>query len=260
MTKSIIKTQVAQYNNSLQDRKYDLSAFSHARVGLGHTGGHLPLQHWLNFQAGFAQAKDAVRSEYNTSDIHALCKKLNLTSLDVYSQADDTNTFLLRPDKGRLLSGISQEMLENYTKQHTHDIHRDLLIVISGGLSPIAIAHQINGFLTAFTAEINKHQWTLAPILINPRGRVALGDQINTYFKAKVVIMLIGERPGLSTPDSMGIYITHNAKPGTTDEQRQCISNIHRRGLLHEEAASQLYAMINELVYSGLGDSHTLVL
>ena len=94
--------------------------------------------------------------------------------------------------------------------------------------------------------QIKQQGWSLAPILINSRGRVALGDQANHFFKATIVIMLIGERPGLTTPDSLGIYFTYQARPGCTDEQRNCISNIHARGLSSESAVEKLVFLLRK--------------
>ena len=111
-------------------------------------------------------------------------------------------------------------------------------------------------FLPAFVSQLQKNKWTLAPIIINPRGRVALGDQINDYLKAKFIVMLIGERPGLTTPDSLGIYFTYHAHTGCTDEQRNCISNIHSQGLLHEAAAKKLMTLLqkaNKIGMTGVG-------
>ena len=168
---------------------------------------------WLDLQTDFAQAKDAVFSSFDVKQLTSLCNEMGLTSIELQSQANDAALFLQRPDLGRLLANESETRLKNIIKQHADYCHRDLLIVVSGGLSPIAVQNQIPHFLNQFVKDARAHQWTLSPIIINSRGRVALGDQINHYFKAGITIMLIGERPGLSTPDSLGIYFTYNAKP-----------------------------------------------
>lgn len=246
-----IEKKVKRYLKNQQDRTLDFSLHSHARLGLGHTGGHLKLKAWLDLQMDFAQAKDAVFSSYNASEIKKLCDDLNLQTIEVQSQANDAREFVLRPDLGRLLAHESENELSLQVAHHHEYVQRDVLIVISGGLSPIAIQWQIPEFLPKFIHRINEQQrWTIAPVIITPRGRVALGDHINHYFKAKVLVMLIGERPGLSTPDSMGIYFTYQAKPGCTDEQRNCISNIHERGLAHEHAALKLIALIGKSMAS----------
>jgi ethanolamine ammonia-lyase small subunit len=172
-----------------------------------------------------------------------------LPYLSVKSRANDTTRFLLKPDLGRALEYESQNLLNDFVVQSPNFLYRDILIVMSGGLSPVAIKHQIQGFLPLFIHHIDDQQWSLAPLIINEKGRVALGDEINHYFKAKITVMLIGERPGLSTPDSMGIYFTYHAKPGCTDEQRNCISNIHTHGISHEKAALKLTHLINKALH-----------
>ena len=241
-----IQQGLSRYLLSRTDRHFDLSRHSHARVGLGHTGGHLKIQDWLDFQSGFAQAKDAVFSQFSSEEIAAYCQQLGLTSLYIKSQANDATQFLLRPDLGRLLAQESEVLLHDFMLQHEFERNKDLLLVISGGLSPLAIQQQVPAFLNIFVKLAREQQWSLAPVIINTKGRVALSDQINNYFKAKIVVMLIGERPGLTTPDSLGIYFTYHAKQGCTDEQRNCISNIHQRGLSHETAAIKLINLLQK--------------
>jgi len=237
-----IQQGLSRYLLSRTDRHFDLSRHSHARVGLGHTGGHLKMQDWLAFQSGFAQAKDAVFSQFSSDEIASYCHLLGLTSLRINSQANDATQFLLRPDLGRLLAPESEILLEDFESERG----KDLLLVISGGLSPLAIQQQVPAFLSIFVKLAREQEWSFAPVIINSKGRVALGDQINRYFKSKIVVMLIGERPGLTTPDSLGIYFTYNAKPGCTDEQRNCISNIHKQGLTHESAAIKLINLLRK--------------
>lgn len=238
---SYYKRQLKQYQRLLHDRVFDLSKYTVARIGLGHTGGHLKIKDWLNFQASFAQAKDAVHnSSFDTNTLVMLANNLNLKTIAIQSQALDHAQFLLRPDLGGLLAVDSQCILMKYIRTDSTACNKDLLILISGGLSPVAIQKQIPLFLPSFIHQTRQESWSIAPLLINPKGRVALGDQANHYFKAKVVIMLIGERPGLSIAESMGIYITYNAKPGCTNDQRNCISNIHSQGLSHDKAAIKL--------------------
>ena len=242
------KHQLKQYAKSLRDRVFDLSKYTFARVGLGHTGGHLKVKDWLNFQASFVQAKDSLFSSFNINALIDLSKDLNLQSIQIQSQANDHTQFLLRPDLGELLAVDSQIDLLQYIREHPAACNKDLLILISGGLSPLAIQTQIPLFLPAFIHLTRQASWSIAPLLINPKGRVALGDQANHYFNAKVVIMLIGERPGLSTADSMGIYLTYNAQPGCTNDQRNCISNIHSQGLSPAEAAVNLICLLKKAI------------
>lgn len=243
-----LKQQLKLYQRNSRDRVYDLTQYTRARIGLGHTGGHLRIKNWLNFLTHFSQAKDAVYSRFDIEMITAMIDSLNLKSIQIQSRANDHTQFLLRPDLGELLAVDSETNLKQYATQYPSDCNKDLLIILSGGLSPIALQKQIPQFLPAFIQKIQQEAWSMAPILINPKGRVALSDHANFYFKAKVVIMLIGERPGLSSADSMGIYITYNAKPGCTNDQRNCISNIHEHGLSHNEAALKLIDLVKKAI------------
>lgn len=238
---SAVESAIESYRSHRSDRVFDLSRYSSARLGLGHTGGQLKTRDWLAFQFSYAQANDALTSEFPKTKLLNYCHNKQLPVLQIDSQAQTHEQFLLRPDLGRALSDESQRQLQKFTAENP-----DLLIILSGGLSPLAIDHQAIKFLDAFLPLASINDWTLAPILINQRGRVALGDQVNGIIKAKMVIMLIGERPGLSSPDSMGIYFTYGAKPGYTDDMRNCISNIHQHGMPHDEAAKRLCYMIQK--------------
>lgn len=243
-----LKNQLTKFTHSRQDRMLEFFQQSHARVGLGHTGGHIKLNDWLDFQAGFAQAKDAVFSHFDSAEIKKICQSQNLDCLELHCQANDPTQFLLRPDLGKLLAAESHDLLEKLSIHTTYD----LLIVISGGLAPIAIQQQLPHFLPKFLRTAQTHHWQIAPVIITPRSRVAFGDQVNHYFKAKLTIVLIGERPGLTTPDSLGIYVTYNAKPGCTDEQRNCISNIHAHGLSYADAATKLSILLSRALQAGV--------
>lgn len=239
-----IDRALTKFKLQKSDRVFDLSVYTNARVGMGHTGGQLQTKDWLKFQFSYAQANDALTTGFPTQKLFEYCAKNKLPSIEIVSEAKDHEAFLLRPDRGRALSTESRTKLMNWTA--ANNTEPDLLIVISGGLSPLAIDHQTIGFLNAFLPLAKDNHWSIAPIMINTRGRVALGDQVNGIINAKMVIMLIGERPGLSSPDSLGIYFTYKAQPGYTDEKRNCISNIHAHGMLHEEAAERLTYLISK--------------
>lgn len=216
------------------DRKHDFSQYSQARIGIGHVDGHLPTSASLDLQASFAQAKDAVFAEFPMQSIKDICVSLGLATIEVTTQVNDPLQFLLRPDLGRQLSDASYQYLqENFNAEHAYDV----LLVIAGGLSPAAIRVQLPAFLSVYLQQAASAKLTIAPVILTARGRVALGDQINAIVGARLTAVLIGERPGLTTADSMGIYFTYAAKPGCTDEQRNCISNIHQYGLPPDKAA-----------------------
>lgn len=209
-------------------QRKDLKKFSNARIGLATSGGLLTTQDWLNFQKDYLSAKDALCSHFDATTINGFLQQHHYSSLQLTTRANDLKTFLLRPDLGRLLSKESEKKLKGIKEK------QDLLIIISGGLSPIAINHHAIPFLKLFLVQ---NKLTLATIILFERSRVAIGDWVNYYIQAKNVMVLIGERPGLSSPDSMGIYFTPSAKPGMNDSQRVCLSNIHQHGMLYTEAS-----------------------
>lgn len=237
--------QICKHQQS--DREYNLSQFSIARVGMGHTGGQLKTNDWLKFNYAHAQAKDAVYGELNIAMLVQYCKQNQLRYQGLSSQANDPEQFLLRPDLGQLLSSHSQHLLSNHMFSQ-----QDILIVISGGLSPNAINKNAIPFLETFLKLAQESDWSIASLMLVPRSRVALGDHINAYVNAKMVVMLIGERPGMTSPHSMGIYFTYDAKPGHTHDKRNCISNIHQQGLLPEKAAHHLHYLIQKAFQLGL--------
>lgn len=251
---SAIDRAITKFKSEKSDRVFDLSRYTNARIGMGHTGGQLQTKDWLKFQFSYAQANDALTTDFPTIRLFEYCLQKKLPAYEIFSDAKTHEQFLLRPDLGRALSQESKKQLIDVTS--TQNPTPELLIIISGGLSPLAIEQQATGFLDAFLPLAKDNDWTIAPIMINTRGRVALGDQVNGIINAKMVIMLIGERPGLSSPDSMGIYFTYRAQPGYTDEKRNCISNIHAHGMSHEEAADRLSYLITKafaLQMTGVG-------
>lgn len=243
---SALENALAAFNQDSADRVVDLSVFSHARLGRGHAGGQTKTNDWLAFQLDYAQAKDAVAGKFSMDALAAVIAKLSLSSCQIHSRANDTQQFLLRPDLGRCLAAADEALLQKLIHSNPEIVKRDLLIIVSGGLSPIAIQRHAGPFLSAFLPLARQNQWSIAPVMIAPRSRVALGDQVNALMQATMVVMLIGERPGLSSPDSMGIYFTYHAEPGCTDERRNCLSNIHAKGLSVDDAALRLSYMLGK--------------
>ena len=150
--------------------------------------------------------------------------------------------YLQRPDLGRLLSASAMDCL-----QHTAPISADAVVVVADGLSSKAIEHHAEPFLSLLLPELQEKGYTLPPVCLVKHGRVAIGDAIAEHYAARLCMVLIGERPGLSSPDSMGIYFTYQARSGiSTDADRNCISNIHKNGLSYEQALKKLLFLINE--------------
>jgi ethanolamine ammonia-lyase small subunit len=201
----------------------DLRAFTPARVSLGRTGHSLPARELLRFQLDHARARDAVYEELDPSSIpyeHVVLR----------SAARDRATYLRRPDLGRKLSDDSRALL---TKGDY-----DAAIVIADGLSAKAIHHQAAPLLAELLPRIA--DWRLAPITVVLQGRVAIGDEIGEALGARMVAMLIGERPGLTSPDSLGVYLTWGPRVGRTDAERNCISNVRTEGLSYAAAAQMM--------------------
>ena len=227
-----------------------LNAFTDARVGLGRSGISVPTKHLLAFQLAHAQAIDAVHTQL---DSEALSKALmeqdwakdwikNCAPLFLHSRATDRATYLQRPDYGRRLDEESANKLDEHRASTTQDY--DLAIVVVDGLSSLAIEQNTLPFLQALSSHIDG--WNIAPICFVKQGRVAIGDDVCERLNAKCVLVLVGERPGLSSPDSLGLYLTWGGKVGYTDAYRNCISNVRPAGLVYQEAARKAFYLLKE--------------
>lgn len=214
-----------------------LRALTPARVGLAHTGVSQLTHDQLAFQLAHAQARDAVHAHLNAPSLAAQIATLNQTHtpLILKSAAYNRAIYLQRPDLGRTLSAESRALLTPGPF--------DLALVICDGLSALAIERNLLPLIEALLPQLSA--LTLAPITIVEQGRVAIGDEVGSALQAELVIVLIGERPGLSSPDSLGAYITWRPHPGRTDAERNCISNIHAEGLSATQAATQIAYYIN---------------
>jgi ethanolamine ammonia-lyase small subunit len=227
-----------------------LNAFTDARVGLGRAGISVPTKHLLAFQLAHAQAIDAVHTQLDTDALsNALLEQdwakdwtKNCAPLLLHSRATDRATYLQRPDYGRRLDEESANKLDEYRASTSQDY--DLAIVVVDGLSSLAVEQNTLPFLQALSGHING--WNLAPICFVKQGRVAIGDDVCERLNAKCVLVLIGERPGLSSPDSLGLYLTWGGKVGYTDAYRNCISNVRPAGLIYQEAARKAFYLLSE--------------
>jgi ethanolamine ammonia-lyase small subunit len=214
-----------------------------ARIGLGRSGVALRTCDMLAFDMACARARDAVAVEL---DVARLVEELApRVCIAVHSQARDRAVFLQRPDLGRRLCTDSASRLGGGP--------HDLVVVIADGLSAVAVEHHAPDVLGHVTARLGA--LSLGPIVIAGQGRVALADEIGERMQARAVAILIGERPGLTAPDSLGIYLTIGPRRGRNDADRNCISNIHAGGLTATAAASKLVWLLNEglrLGFSGV--------
>ena len=214
-----------------------------ARIALGRAGGSLPTRAWLDFKSAHAAARDAVHNEFDAEQLAAEIHALGVETVIVDSAAADRLTFLQRPELGRRLADASRDRLFAVA-QPSHA--PDLVIIVSDGLSALAVHRQAPPLLSALLPRLSVDGWNLAPIVIARFGRVALQDEIGQLLGAQLALVLIGERPGLGSPDSLGAYLVYGPRIGNSDAGRNCVSNIRSEGLPHEAAADTLHYLLTE--------------
>ncbi|MGE0766336.1 MAG: ethanolamine ammonia-lyase subunit EutC [Hyphomicrobiaceae bacterium] len=218
-----------------------LGAATPARIALGRAGASLPTREVLSFALSHARARDAVHADFDDAAVADELTRLGLAAVRVTSKAGDRATYLRRPDLGRVLDGPSRQRLQSAAGQGDPDI----ALVIGDGLSAAAVEANAGSLVAAFQTLCASNAWSLAPVVIAKGARVALGDEIGAVLRAKLVAVVIGERPGLSAADSLGIYLTFEPRPGRTDAERNCISNIRQNGLEPSAAAANLAWLVN---------------
>ena len=230
-------------------RWQSLQRFTDARIALGRAGHSLPTAAHLTFQLDHAQARDAVHLAFNAQDIANALHALSLDAFVLHSAAADRTTYLQRPDLGRRLDESSrQKLLAWQTQRNAQPARFDLAFVVADGLSALAV-HRNAVDLIAATLKLlraDKQAWTIAPIVVAQQARVAIGDDAGHALQANLVAVLIGERPGLSSPDSLGVYLTWAPAVGLTDASRNCISNIRSAGLAVPAAAQKLHHLLTQ--------------
>lgn len=238
-----------------------LRRFTQARIALGRAGVSLPTAPQLAFQLAHAQARDAVHLALDVPALQAALCALGHETLVLHSAAMDRDAYLKRPDLGRRLDAPSRQALlalrdgeaegaavpSSTAQKRRHD----LAFVVADGLSALAVGtHAVPLIQMALdllsSGEASAGAWSIAPLAIVEQGRVAVADEIGELLDARLVVMLIGERPGLSSPDSMGLYLTWMPRVGRTDAERNCISNVRPAGLGYEAAARKLVQLLRE--------------
>ena len=224
-----------------------LTGLTAARIALGRAGPALPTREVLALALAHAQARDAVHAPFDADALARDLEALGHATLQVASAAPDRATYLRRPDLGRRLSDASRQAMER-----TQPRGADLVLVVADGLSSAAVHAHAVPLVAALAPYVDRAGWRLGPGVIAAQARVALGDEIGEILGAAMVALLVGERPGLSSPDSLGVYLTHGPAPGRTDAERNCISNIRREGLSYEEAAFKLAWHVAEARRLGL--------
>jgi ethanolamine ammonia-lyase small subunit len=240
---------IQKHNGVTEDSWKPLKKFTTARIALGSAGVAIPLIELLQFRLAHAHARDAV---YSVIDENRLTEELKTFALPVYSlhtKAGSRNEYLQRPDMGRQLNETSAAQINQAAG------HSDIAFILADGLSASAINHHAVAMLNCLLPLLQESGFAVAPICIVSQARVAVGDEIASLLKARLCIVFIGERPGLSSPDSLGVYLTYKPAPGITDEQRNCVSNIHANGLPYASAAEKIYYLVKEsfrMQYSGV--------
>lgn len=245
-----------------------LRRFTDARIALGRAGVSLPTQPQLAFQLAHAQARDAVHLALDVPALQDALGALGHDTLHLHSAAPDRDTYLQRPDLGRRLGAASREaLLARRSPASTSSLNEpvdsvdsvdpaerpfDIAFVIADGLSALAIGTHTLPFLQRLLPKLAEEGWRIAPLSVVEQGRVAVADEVGELLGAKLVVILIGERPGLSSPDSMGLYLTWMPAVGLTDAARNCISNVRPAGLPYDEAVHKLHWLLTQARQRGL--------
>ncbi|AMR27482.1 ethanolamine ammonia-lyase [Hymenobacter psoromatis] len=228
-----------------------LRAFTAARIGLGRVGTSVPLREALAFRLAHAHARDAVYSELDKNQLMKELEELGLPVLAVHSQAATRPDYLRRPDQGRQLDKASRAHLAGAAAGEW-----EVVVVLADGLSATATNTHALPLLRQLVPALQGAGFRLGPLVLAGQARVALGDEVGHLLRARLVLVLIGERPGLSAPDSLGAYFTHGPRLGLTDEARNCVSNIRPAGLGYEAAADKLFYLLSAALrrqLSGVG-------
>lgn len=230
---------------ALPDPWADLRRFTQARIALGSVGSSLPTSSVLEFSMAHARARDAVHLPLEVDRLASSFEAAFFSVLRVSSQATNREEYLARPDFGRTLHPASRDSLLSPLPAPS----RRLTIVVADGLSSLAPTRHALPLALQLRTQLSA--WHLDSIIIATQARVALGDDIGRLRNAEAVVMLIGERPGLSSTDSLGAYLTYAPHPGRSDAERNCISNIHHEGLSYTDAAHKIHQLLNAARLAG---------
>jgi ethanolamine ammonia-lyase small subunit len=223
----------------------ELRRFTPARIGLGRSGVALPTHEVLAFGRAHALARDAVHTPLDTAALEAALRAAGFEVLQAHSCAPDRASFLRRPDLGRQLDPAHHLRLQQVVPAP------ELAVIVADGLSSLAVQRHAVPLLAALRDRLPA-QRTWSPVVVVQQARVALGDDVGEHLRARLAVVLIGERPGLSSPDSLGIYLTHAPRRGRRDAQRNCISNVRPEGLPIPAAAHKLAWHIEAALGRGL--------
>ncbi|MSN25104.1 MAG: ethanolamine ammonia-lyase subunit EutC [Geobacter sp.] len=232
----------------MSDSWVTLRRFTQARIALGRVGHALPTRGLLDFQLAHARARDAVHFPWASEVFAEQLRTLGEEVLILDTPVANRSEYLRRPDLGRILSQESRSRLRNYNADDA-----DVALIVTNGLSSTAVGQHGLPLLQAILKGYRSRQIRVAPVCLVANGRVALSDEIGRLLGARVAVIIVGERPGLSAADSLGIYLTFAPQPGNSDAQRNCISNIRPpEGLGYEAAAAKLLYLTGEAIRRAL--------
>lgn len=229
---------------SAAEQTLDLREMTDARVSLGRHGAGLPTQAQLSFLLDHARAREAVWTCVDRASLTDRLNRLGLSVVRVDSMAGDRSIYVRRPDLGRLLAAESAERLKQAGAGKSYDV----AIVVADGLSSSAVDLNAVPLIEALMPKLTALNLSAAPIVLANQARVALGDPVGEALGAKLMIVLVGERPGLSAADSLGAYVTYGPKPGNPDSGRNCVSNIREGGLPIHEAAVIISTLLGDIM------------
>lgn len=225
-------------NNILQEDAWrELRQLTKARIALGSAGKSMPLREVLKFRLAYAHARDAIFMNVKFEKLAVKLKDFKLPVYKVKSRVNSRDEYLKRPDLGKHLEEASKKQLA------AADGIPDIAFIIADGLSAEAVNIHAIPFLKIIVPRLGNYKIVF---VLAEQGRVAIGDEIGELLKARFTAVLIGERPGLSSPNSLGTYTTYNPHKGLTDESRNCISNIHEDGLDYDQASAILQYLIEQ--------------
>lgn len=223
-----------------------LRGLTAARIGIGRAGSSVPTESLLEFQLAHARARDAVHHAMNAEALAEVLRAEGWTVETLHSAAADRDTYIRRPDLGRILDDAARGSLDVLGRTTGRC---DVVFAIADGLSALAVERHAATLLREVRPQL-KH-WRLGPVCVVQQGRVAVGDEIGALLGARLVVVLIGERPGLSSPDSLGVYLTWDPVPGRSNAERNCISNVRPEGLPYAAAATKLAQLMNAARHVG---------
>jgi len=227
---------------TIQDPWTSLRRHTPARIALGRAGGSLPTAELLDFARAHAAARDAVRSELDMEALEQAVRPAGLAVVKLQTHVTDRQSYLLRPDLGRQLDDASRQALQAIQRPGPVDV----AIILADGLSATAAQVQAPAVVKDLVPLLESSRLSLAPLALVRFGRVAVQDEIGSLLDARLALVLLGERPGLGTPDSLGAYLVHAPSAGKTDADRNCVSNIRPTGLPPAAAARTLHYLITE--------------